>query len=342
MNSNPALSGPGQAPPAQEDEPIIPLAQDIIRISQKINGLLDDVLGGKRPSKPSKGKTVLLTVKTFWKRKTIDGLGRQVSEVQQRLHLDATVSIKAKLDKHAIRLEDAIRGLDHDTKALLPAFLENFGELDTKCDAILANQSQSKELAIVHQREILASIQTLNTKPPPSPAGGQQHLSDEQIKKVEDAILASLWFPLMEDREDTIQDAHKQTFDWLFCDPAASKKPWDDLSEFLRDPSGETYWVSGKPGSGKSTLMKYIASHAKTKELLSDWAPHPKQILRASFYFYYAGSELQKSEVGLLRSLLHQILTQRRDLIQLAFPERYRALCISDDQPTIEVKADGC
>lgn len=53
----------------------------------------------------------------------------------------------------------------------------------------------------------------------------------------------------------------------------------------------------------------------------------------AAYYFYDGGSKLQKSEARVYQSLLYQILSRRRDLTRVAFPGRYRALCIPEEQP---------
>lgn len=80
------------------------------------------------------------------------------------------------------------------------------------------------------------------------------------------------------------------------------------------DVKGKTaYWLSGKPGSGKSTLMKYMAS-----EFLSNMRDHKTagiEIVVASFFFWSEGTTLQKSVVGLLRSILFQIASQRPEAI---------------------------
>lgn len=38
---------------------------------------------------------------------------------------------------------------------------------------------------------------------------------------------------------------------------------WNDFVAWLEEGDG-LYWIAGKAGSGKSTLMKYIASHPST------------------------------------------------------------------------------
>jgi len=44
------------------------------------------------------------------------------------------------------------------------------------------------------------------------------------------------------------------------------------------------YWINGKAGSDKSTLMKYLIMHDKTKSALEKWAGWAKLLL-SSFSF---------------------------------------------------------
>ena len=78
--------------------------------------------------------------------------------------------------------------------------------------------------------------------------------------------------------------------------------------------------LSGNPGSGKSTLMKYmnrgIRSLYRKKETLNQWATEGN-FLVCSFFFWKLGSPLQKGYVGFLRSILYQISEQREDLIPI-------------------------
>lgn len=47
---------------------------------------------------------------------------------------------------------------------------------------------------------------------------------------------------------------------------------------------------SGNPGSGKSTLMKFIAGNLRTQKELRAWAGN-KQLIFAQFYFWTAGTK---------------------------------------------------
>ncbi len=82
--------------------------------------------------------------------------------------------------------------------------------------------------------------------------------------------------------------------------------------------------MSGKPGAGKSTLMKYLCSHDKVEEYLKIWAGE-KGLPFSKFFFWKPGTELQKSLKGLMRALLHSILTQLPGMIELILPKHWEA-----------------
>lgn len=68
--------------------------------------------------------------------------------------------------------------------------------------------------------------------------------------------------------------------------------------------------------------MKYLCQQEKTKDLLSKWAGDAPLVI-ASFFFWYPGTPMQKSQNGLLRSILHQIISQQPLLTPFAFPEAW-------------------
>lgn len=82
-----------------------------------------------------------------------------------------------------------------------------------------------------------------------------------------------------------------------------------NLVEWLQEDVNSLYWVSGKPGSGKSTLMKFIENDRRTKKALNTWHPQCNII---SHYLWKAGTGDQHSLRGLLCSLLHQLLANER------------------------------
>ncbi len=130
------------------------------------------------------------------------------------------------------------------------------------------------------------------------PAGAT---SDAVKHAVISIILDSLRFPSMCDRYDEIDDAHKKTFDWIFRHDS-NVHSWSNFSDWLVQGDG-IYWINGKAGSGKSTLMRYIYEDARTLSLLGQWAGSPDNLTIAAFFFWKSGTADQASQTGLLRSL---------------------------------------
>jgi len=86
------------------------------------------------------------------------------------------------------------------------------------------------------------------------------------------------------------------------------------------------FYVSGKAGSGKSTLMKFLTNDTRTKEELESWAGD-KTLVFARFFFWNPGTKLQKSLEGLYRAILWEILKAYPEIIHEVFPAE-----VSSDQ----------
>lgn len=133
------------------------------------------------------------------------------------------------------------------------------------------------------------------------------------------SLLKSLGFPTMAMRQEIIPEAHQRTFEWIFRDPVAHHKPWSNFYQWLNCGSG-IYWINGKAGSGKSTLMKFVRNHERTESELQMWAQNGILITPA-FFFWKSGDLDQRSYEGLLRSLLYNVLEGNMDLFPLIFPD---------------------
>jgi hypothetical protein len=128
-------------------------------------------------------------------------------------------------------------------------------------------------------------------------------------------ILATLRYPEMGQRRSNIAPAYKDTFNWLLTDESLGFLPW------LREGK-DIFWISGKAGSGKSTLMKYLAKCTTTRDLLKIWT-QDKPFVFVDSYFWYLGTPLQKSLEGLLRDIFYQIFTKCPWAAQYCFPDQW-------------------
>lgn len=145
-------------------------------------------------------------------------------------------------------------------------------------------------------------------------------------------LLSSLEYPGMQDREDRNADPHESTFKWIF--EKSSDEKWISLREWL-ESDDKLYWVTGIPGSGKSTIMRYISRPVSQDD---EESPRPrsyrflrhgagtKRLLIATFYFWNSGLQMQTTQRGLLMTLLRQILEELPDLLPLVSPTRWENL----------------
>ncbi|KAH8816957.1 hypothetical protein F5884DRAFT_853390 [Xylogone sp. PMI_703] len=122
-------------------------------------------------------------------------------------------------------------------------------------------------------------------------------------------------------RLESVSESHAKTFHWLFDSKIVSFSEWLQGS---RNNTDSIYWIQGKPGSGKSTLMKFAMKHPNTLQLLTKSEDTPYLI--AGFFFHDRGAEIQKSIPGMLQGILYSILIQTITLRQFVQPI-YAELC---------------
>jgi hypothetical protein len=105
----------------------------------------------------------------------------------------------------------------------------------------------------------------------------------------------SLKFDQINHRRMDIKGAHAKTCEWILQN--RRYLDWIDANK-LNEHAG-LFWIKGKPGAGKSTLMKFTLIQSE-------------RVIKAeaviSFFFHARGIDLQKSTIGMYRSLLWQLL----------------------------------
>jgi hypothetical protein len=148
------------------------------------------------------------------------------------------------------------------------------------------------------------------------------HGLGEEIEEAaqECQLLQSLHFDNIWSRYDRITQAHTKTFTWIFDHRASERRELVSFVPWLRQEKG-IFWIQGKAGSGKSTLMKFLAHHPDTTSHLRYWA-NDRKLIVAKFFFWNTGTRLQKSQEGLLRSLLFEVLRQSPELIPYIYAAR--------------------
>ncbi|KAI1748636.1 hypothetical protein F4782DRAFT_346930 [Xylaria castorea] len=173
----------------------------------------------------------------------------------------------------------------------------------------------------------------------------QLRFSEADRMMMREKVLGSLFFPEIDQRRSEIREPAPNTLDWLFgptskasstssvesegyaesdsdseqgsgndsawesdtesSDEGRSQPLWSNFRQWLREDTS-MYWISGKAGSGKSTLMAHIVDDERTNHDLDVWR-EGNELRVLSFFFWRAGTQLQNSVLGLLRSLLYQL-----------------------------------
>ncbi|KAL1882804.1 hypothetical protein Daus18300_000442 [Diaporthe australafricana] len=300
---------------------LIELADKCLGLSNDLETLLDK-LKAKDPK--SKRQVLSSIVQNLRKQDKKRELEARLDQCREQLHLQLS---------HTARL-DSLSRLDQITQT---------------------GRCQERELASLNQQLAILKHALAGMNPHSKlqdEARSVLDLSDLAISKVvQNKLLEALRFEKMESRFDNIEDAHAETFKWILGNESPSSgmmqtldtdDPWS--SNLLKHLEEEeplrreiqkhfTNWlstgngifhISGKPGAGKSTLMKYFAESDDLKEYLNTWAGG-KELVFASFFFWRHGNDYQKSLSGLLRSLLYSVLDQNPKLARTVFPTHWEA-----------------
>ncbi|MCJ1242239.1 hypothetical protein MMC14_010246 [Varicellaria rhodocarpa] len=139
-------------------------------------------------------------------------------------------------------------------------------------------------------------------------------------------LLTSLSFDQMDSRRSTIKSAYSTTCKWLLKHSAYVD--WIDPNK-LHQHHG-FLWINGKPGAGKSTLMKFAHAYADRER--------PEYEIIVSFFFNARGDNLERSTIGMYRALLFHLLKEAADL-QMVWDEFHSSSGYQSQYPawTIEL-----
>ncbi|KAL1855888.1 hypothetical protein Daus18300_010866 [Diaporthe australafricana] len=198
-----------------------------------------------------------------------------------------------------------------------------------------------------------------------------RHLVHKAAALPEDnSVLRRLYFDGMYRRAEEIVDATDGTFDWLLADANGATRvssdggstgritskegsqcgyyyqlmpKWimlehqerqqnsDKLSTFV-EYGGGVFFLRGKPGSGKSALMKYLTGgrgHPRIHQKLLAWAGQ-KRLVCVTTLFLLHGIPLQRSLEGFYRTFFFELLCQCPEFIHTLFPRPSKYECLDD------------
>ena len=283
--------------------------------------------------------------KGLWAKEDVETLKSRLHTLKTEFELKIMVHLKTAIDWRLLRESDQYEKLGLDSRMMVSSLLDDatmftdqrqgFAAL-TEGSGLAPHQGSSKSPL---GRLDIISKSAMNQNRDASAINITAQVSTGKISILRDFILESLSFTAMKDREEEVAAAHRNTFGWIFenaNESAVKTKSGGNFLQWLRhDQEGGIYWINGKAGSGKSTLMRYVYNHKKTVEELHVWAGTVPLTI-AGFFFWTSGSLEQRSQAGLLRYLLFQVLQEHQDLIQDTFPEIWALYCSMSTQERIK------
>ncbi|KAG4430372.1 hypothetical protein IFR05_014142 [Cadophora sp. M221] len=280
--------------------------ESIENVTSKLTSLLADLHNGSSPQ---------------------DGQNQGLPDLAKKTH-SLRVSLKAGFKTHWMKTDvEALHKELADCQNLLGLYMMNTirSDFGGKLQEIVNSNSESKqELQLLRQE--VTKIQ-----------GGGQNMRIESLDKLHhllvnsesrlqamkrNRILNSLKFDGMGSRYRAVSSNTPKTYNWCLQDLEVPKSHPELQFSFRRWLVRGTgiYHISGKPGAGKSTLMKFIVEHEDNQRYLEEWAGN-RTLVVAKCFFWKPGKRLEKSLDGLIRTIIHTILKAVPAILPKIFPQ---------------------
>ncbi|KAI3400683.1 hypothetical protein diail_2395 [Diaporthe ilicicola] len=291
------------------------LASQCLTVTANVQSIVNDL--SKKPD-DSLSRSPYKAGKTFYKQKELQELSELLSNMRAQVCHRLLVLIRAQQHSIGKTLDTLISSTDDNRERILSSLeltVTLLNEISQKLESRNSNLGPGQKSP---------SDPTARLRPSGLGAVAEAHVTPyilnvkQLISQKRDLILQTLYYEQLREREFAITDAHKKTFQWVFDANTDFR-----FREWLREKNG-IYWITGKAGSGKSTLMKYIIEQDTTNRTLREWAGKDDLVI-AKHFFWSPGTAIQKSQEGLFRALLFQILSQRLEMVEKACAEKFHA-----------------
>jgi hypothetical protein len=301
------------------------VARQDVQIIAKARHECDDAANGLlrllRSLQQSQGRRLVddlrSAYRTYKAQKQADVLRTRLEGCRERFQHALTVDTR----NHILQLLEGQRQHnDFVHNSLLPEVQQMRTESATLHSTKLTAVSSSRADTVQAHQDLSAKLNSMTLDQQAFDKRMEGKLDNAQLSAVQQNFLNSLAFPDMSARNESLNPPATGTYDWILSDepPSPDVDPVEGelrgkLQRWLTSDE-KVFWVSGKAGSGKSSLMSYIESDSRTREYLHQWSRDRTMVI-VNFFFWRPGSEHQKSVTGLLRSLLHQLLRRRLPMI---------------------------
>ncbi|ETS86535.1 hypothetical protein PFICI_00363 [Pestalotiopsis fici W106-1] len=304
-------------------------------------------------SKGSIGKTIIAISRHLCKYGDLRRLQDEIQGYQSTLESGLLVRICSTNEAAVIQSREEFKSLNTTLQHFINALAKNHVHVSQLIQSV-ENRVENGFLAIrdeATQRRVLGSLKydgmndRRNTVKPHHrrtfewifrDRAAEHDSEDDDFSDLESDCASdhSVAYSNTSEPESVSHNGNGDTFnDGILSDTSQddTSLPWNSFVSWLQSDDS-VYWVSGKPGSGKSTLMLFLLRDSRTQALLEKWRPGTRII---SHFLLSSGYPLQRNTKGIYCSLLHQILEE--DLkdkgVLLSFLAQRLPLVLSKDNP---------
>lgn len=321
----------------RKPKPLQHWEQELLDISEKCEKAATDLQNtvsslSIQGSSPRWCATLKMSSKMIWRRNHLVQREKSLSSYQRTMETGILVDIHAKTELSQVQQQDGFTKLDFN----LQYFIQQISKGQTSLSELVIRQGDDLKAFVTNgalqtTRSVTAQLgaqltageESLREHITVATGGVHESLSGQlgranivaAKKRIRERFLRSLKFSDMNKRKNEILNSLHLTFQWIFNikvdDGNYRQPPWDDVVQWLESDQ-KLNWISGKPGSGKSTLVKFIVTWDGAAETTLEGWHEGTQIL--THFMWSPGHIMQRSIKGLLSSLLHQALERNFSL----------------------------
>ncbi|CAH0050899.1 unnamed protein product [Clonostachys solani] len=312
------------------DESLIRLCRECESITAEVNSALGYLQAQGGGSKAMMAKnSVTVALKAMWSKGNLQNIEKRLQQIRSEMTMAMLVSL---WERDRTRGNGGSESLEHQISKLSQNIDRTNGKLDQFASELDKISSEDDTVGPGNRNVLFRRLWEADWHPSDAPIGdnGDLHSKSNNLNnQIHKQIVRGLHFSDISRRERSIPKPYDDTYRWIFeRDDEVHNgnnemlKGRNNFTNWLQDPC-PVYWITGKPGSGKSTLMNFIVRDSRTRKNLQKWAA-PFPLLLGHFYFWEAGhNNLQKTREGLLRTLLYQCLESMPDLTPIVLPRRW-------------------
>ncbi|KAL8792379.1 MAG: hypothetical protein Q9195_004992 [Heterodermia aff. obscurata] len=283
---------------SKDERDLLDLSRQCEECAQKLQREL-----GKLQSQPrsSVSAAIRITARAVWMKRKIEEISKRLEAYRSTLETSLLHRLSQRFELQRLRNDECFMSLDTSLQHVIVCLVESC----TSLAAFTVQESDQTRAHITYQIERLKNIR----------------LEDRYY----DEVVKSLFYPDIFSRQEQVDhdfDGIEDSYEWIFQERQTGYAyNWDNFTQWLKSGHG-SYWINGKAGSGKSTLMSYICQNNRRLKLLKQWSID-RRLLTPTYFFWAAGTKQQRTVEGLLRSLIYQMLVECHELVnclQSGFP----------------------